>query len=59
LGWLRDQYFCSIFLPQVSINKAVVNNLSKGVEIYLSLSARPLSADGALEDVYKIYAVLR
>ncbi len=58
IGWvgLRDRYYCAVFLPQLSINKAVVDIIGKGYAAVLTVPARSLSTSSlSIEDQYKIY----
>ncbi|MFH0940772.1 MAG: membrane protein insertase YidC [Candidatus Omnitrophota bacterium] len=58
IGWagLRDRYFCAIFLPQVSVNKAVIETTNKGYSSALFVPIRPLGESSKpIEDQYKIY----
>ncbi len=53
---LRDQYFCSIFLPQFNVNKGVVEKIGDNVGTLFSIPARTIGpADSRIEDVYKLY----
>jgi len=58
IGWasLRDRYYCAIFLPQLSINKAVIEIINKGYASELTVPMRPLTVVSlSIEDQYKIY----
>lgn len=58
IGWvgLRDRYFCTIFLPQLAVNKAVIEITDKGYSSVLSVPMQPLSESSLpIEDQYKIY----
>jgi len=58
VGWagLRDRYYCTVFLPQLHVNKAVIEISNKVYSSILTVPMRPLSSSSfPIEDQYKIY----
>ena len=57
IAWagIRDRYFCAIFLPQLNVNKAVIDILNNKPYLGLSIPERSTGGISSIEDKYKIY----
>jgi YidC/Oxa1 family membrane protein insertase len=54
---LRDRYFCSLILPQLNVNKSVVEKQGSDTALLLNIPERSLSGENAarFEDQFNIY----
>lgn len=52
---LRDRYFCSIVVPQLTVNKSVIEKLEKGYISFLEISRQDKPVGVPIEDKFSLY----